>query len=1226
MIERRNGTIRNKRLNQDLLDNSFQIDQRSFWDIMGYISSYLQKINYYDLHNQPSRDWVAMIEGDPIIYMVVIINQPLTDLNQMAQSVNETKVCNVDNLEMATNLLNWYDKINEWYKNLLNQGEHRLANKIKNVLSDVLDNPKNNLLLFQQKLIREQQKTESTPKVHLLKSMPPPPKPTGDVDLDKMIHTFQKVIMHIQNFTKDYLEQNILTANNHMPNNAMYIAFSLLLKRVQGDINSLSKRHLDFYYQDILQQKKSKGLPTKTTVSFDLLPAVQYSLIEKGAQLTAGKLFGSKTDVLFQTEKPIVAYQMELVELQTLTFNSNPYIRVGTDQPLVSSISKNDLIIKGKEVTPQDEWFVFGANKQTLQNTQINEGKVANLGFIIGSSVLFLSEGKRTIDIQVNMEPVSAQNTFWNLLNQIKTNRKIGMDTVFSAVFDQSLKISYTTKKGWVNFNEYAIEYNEAANYFTIQLVLENFDPSLEPSTEIEQPLKWPSIKVELNEFAPIYLYSFWKGLAINTIDIDVDVQRIRNLSLYNNIGKITLGKAFDLFGPVPTLGSFLMIGKSEFFKKQLTAMSIHLDWDSVPNDFGGFDTYYDAYPEEITNDSFNVQLTALSNNYWLPTDLKFAPTFNLFATHNSITPEGYQSVQLNPSTDIELTQFSELGTTQDFNLQDPLKYEVTSQSGFIKLTLTSPNFGFGSDLYQKEYIEVATYNAKNKTQLPYPNKPFIPKIKDLSVDYKASDTLVFNEELSKTTISLEAAPEFMHITPFGIEEIINNQNVSEHTLVCDYEQEGYLFIGLKGVKSNTTVAIFFHFLQSSTGINIDKDALTWEYFQVNRWVKFEEGNIILDKTNGFIKSGIIEFLLPKVEGIGEKGNQQLYWIRISTPKNTAYYPKIKGIYLNAVEATCISDDGLVMGKEVPAESITKLVGKFPDIKKVNQPVNSSGGVLQEAEDQFYTGISERLRHKGRALSIWDHEHLVLSNFNDVKVVKCTNLDETFNPLPGKVKIIVLSANWTNDERHYFDGDRLQQMKTFLKKLSTPFVDIEVVNPTVEYLLANCVVEFKPEDNGGYYLNLLNENISDFLSPMSSIDNGLGGIGGSVVPTMLVSFLENLPYVQNIKKLTIEHIVREGINNYSLGVYKDGEEIKTTKPWSILSPVKEHHIVSVINKNQNYDLLDVGVGNMEIGLDLILGDNNNDNATVVQSLIKATHPEDKITEVSNDAILVFKNK
>ena len=47
---------------------------------------------------------------------------------------------------------------------------------------------------------------------------------------------------------------------------------------------------------------------------------------------------------------------------------------------------------------------------------------------------------------------------------------------------------------------------------------------------------------------------------------------------------------------------------------------------------------------------------------------------------------------------------------------------------------------------------------------------------------------------------------------------------------------------------------------------------------------------------------------------------------------------------------------------------------------------------------------------------------------------------------------------------------------------------------------------------------------------------------------------------------------------------------------------------------------------MEIGLDLILGDNNNDNATVVQSLIKATHPEDKITEVSNDAILVFKNK
>lgn len=1227
MIERRNGTIKDKRSNKDLLEMTFKVDQRSFWEIMGYISSYLEKVNYYNLQNKFNADanWKSLVEGDPIIYMVLIINEPLSDLDNITNTINETNTVDADNQQAAKTLINWYNRITEWHDTLVDQRELRLANKIKNVLTDVLEGPRNNLLLYEQKI--QQTDQESSPSHSgLIQSMPAPPTPTGDVDFSRLTHTFQKVIMHIQQFTKDYLEQNICTGDTHMPNNALYIAFALLYKNIQKNLNTLPKRHLDFYYKEVLQQQINKGKATQTVVNFELLPAVQYSLIEKGTQLTAGKLFGSKTDVLFQTEKPIVAYQMELMELQTLLFNSSSYIKVGTDEPIISSVSKHDLITQGKSVEPVDKWFAFGANKQTLQNTQINAAEVANLGFIIGSPVLFLSEGKREITIQVNMNTESATDIFWKLLNQIKTNRKIGMDVVFSSIFDQSLRISYTTKKGWVNFKNYAIDYNEVENYITIQLLLENSDPELEPAIQMQKELKWPSVKVELNEYAPVYLYSFWKGLEVDTIDIDVNVQRIRNLSLYNNIGKMSPGKAFDIFGPFPSIDSYLMVGKSEFFKKKMKTMSINLEWDSLPNDFNGFEAYYEGYSEDINNDSFNVQVTALSNNYWLPTDLKQAPVFNLFSIHPSLTPEGYKSVQLSNISTIQLSEFNEFGAAQDFDLKDPLKYEVTTQSGFIKLSLITPKYGFGNDLYQKEYVEVATHNAKNpKSQIPYPNKPFVPKVNSISVDYTASDTLVFKEELSKNVISAESSGEFMHITPFGIEGVIVNQNVIKHTLVCSYEQEGYLFLGLTGIKSNTTISVFFHLLQSSTGVKINKNALTWEYFQTNRWVEFEEGDIISDKTGGFVKSGIIEFLLPKVEEVGEEGHQKLYWIRISTTENAAFYPRIKGIYLNAVQATCISEEAAVIGKKVPADSIRKIAGKSSDVKKVNQLVTSSGGVLGESEDQFYQNVSERIRHKSRAVTLWDHERLILENFNDVRVVKCTNFDQDFKPVPGQVKLIVLSDAWSNDERHYFDIDQLDRMKMFLQKHSSSFADIKVLNPKVEYLLANCVVEFKPEDNGGYYLNLLNENISDFLSPISTIDNGLGGIGGSVMPTMLMSFLENLYYVKSIKKLTIEHIVREGVNKYSLGIYKDGEEIKTTTPWSILSPVKKHHIVSVINKSKDYNLLDVGVGNMEIGLDFIIGNNSN-TTTAMQSLIPVASGTEEEAKTGNDAILVFKNK
>lgn len=1222
MIKRRNGTTRDKSANKHLLNSPFQIDQRSFSDIMGYMSSYLKEIKFYNLQNQMEGNWKVLIEGDSIIYMVLIINEPLSELNQMAQDYDQTKNIEADKLKVLSALLDWYNKVNDWHQTLMKQGEEKLANKIKNVLANVLEYAHNNLILFKKEFSILQGKKSAT--AGLLNSPVAPSKPKGDIDLNRTIHNFQKVIIHIQEITKDYLEKNIYSENTHLPNNALYIAFALLFKNIQEDLNTLSKRHLDFYYKDILQQTNNKGKSTKAIVNFELLPAVDYSLIKKGSQLSAGKLFGSKKEVIFQTEKPLVVYQMELVELQTLTFNSCPYVKVGSDESLISSISKNELISKGKDIDKQDNWFVFGANKQRIQNTQIDANKVADIGFIIGSPVLALTEGRRTIDLQINMESSTSKDIFWKLLNQIQINRQVSMDIVFSDVFDESLKISYTTKKGWKSFSKYAIVYNETENYFTIQLVLENADLALEKSDVLDEEILWPSIKVELNEYAPVFLYSFLRGVEINTIDIDVDVQRIRNLSLYNNIGKMPLGKSFDLFGPVPAVGSYLMIGKSELFQKQISSLQLDLEWEAIPKDFGGFNTYFDGYPKELENDSYKVQLTALSSNFWLPTDLTTAPVTKLFSTHNCLTPEGYKSVQLDNSTSISLDQFKDMGTAQDFNLKDPLKYEVTTQSGFIKLTLITPADGFGSDLYQKEYVEIATYNAKNETNIPYPNKPFVPKVSDVSVSYKASDSLVFNEALFATTSAGENSGEFFHITPFGIEEVITDHNVKEHTLVCDFEQQGYLFLGLKGIKSNTAIAVYFHFLQSSTGININKEGLTWEYYQSNQWVKFKEGDIILDNTNGFTKSGIIEFILPKVEGVGEDGHQKLYWIRIAAKNNVQHYPKIKGIYLNAVETTCINNEDLVIGKEVLAGSIKKLVGKFPDIKKVNQPADSLGGVAAELDDQFYTNVAERLRHKSRAVAIWDYERLILENFDAVYIVKCTNFNKLFKPVPGKVKVIVLSSKWTNGERHYFDEDELDEMKNFLKKHASPFANIQVINPTVEYLLVNCIVEFMPEDNGGYYINKLNEDISEFLSPLSNIGNGIGGLGGTVVPTMVVSFLENMPYIKMIEKMTIEHIVRDGRNEYSLGAFKGGEEIKTATPWSIFSPVEKHHIVSVVNENQPHNILEVGIGNMEIGLDLIL-DKKEAAGVTTQPAIDTGIAVDK-AELANDAILVFKNK
>ncbi|UTW66997.1 hypothetical protein KFE94_02455 [bacterium SCSIO 12643] len=1217
MIERRNGIQRDKRLNGNLLDSPFQIDQRPFWHLLGYISSLLKHINYYDLNNEHDGQWNEVIKSDPIILMVHIINEPVDRLTKIIQD-NELQL-STDNIlkkEVVGILIKWYDKIESWYHHLLSHGEEKLAYKIKNVLVDVLELQKEHLITYQNQI---------NPKGAFVQKLSSPGPSDDDTpfSLEKSLHNFTKVIIHIQEFTKDYLEKNIYSNNDLTPNNALYVAFSLLFRTAQNHINTLSQRHLDFYYSDILKQSIGKGRSTSTIVNFELLPDIEYSLVDKGVQLSAGKLFGSKSDILFETEKPLIVYQMELVELQTLLFESNPYIKVGTDQPLVSSITQNTLISKGEEASSKDQWYTFGANKRSIRNTQIQANSIAEMGFIIGSSVLILQEGNRHIRLQFNLQKSDQPNTFWTLLNEIKENRKIAMDTVFSDVFDNGFNISYSSKSGWESIPEYVMEYNETSGSFSILLFLDSAAPAVTTSEKISPTLTWPSIKVELNPYAPNYLYSFFRGVDLNSIRIDVEVEQMKDLMLYNNIGKMPLNKTFDLFGPIPEKGAFLMIGNPELFQKQINSLTVNIDWSNLPDDFGGFESYYKGYSTAFNNDSFQVQFSALSNGYWLPNVEPEIPVFNLFDTINCVTPEGYSSTKLKSTTQINLQDFGDLGIAQNFNIPLPLAYDITSQSGFIKFTLSSPSVGFGNDLYQKEFIDIATFNAKNKTQIPYPNKPYLPKVNSVSVNYKASDTLYFTESLSKSSASVENTGSFQHITPFGITDVISGHQINSQTLLANYSAEGYLILGLNGVKEDTFISVYFHFLHSSTSTQIDPNGLTWEYRQQNEWIEFNQGNIVLDETNGFIKSGIVELILPKKKNYNETTSNATYWIRISTAQNAPHYPIIKGIYLNAIKATCIDLTPNVVGQTIPAGSITKLVGKHPDIKKVNQPRNSLGGKVTESATQYYTRVSERLRHKSRAVTIWDYERLILENFDEVQIVKCTNFNKNFQSVPQQVKVIVISSRWTNSERHYFNEDALDQMKMFLRKLTNPFVNITVMNPTVEYLLVNCIVEFMPEDNGGYYIHQLNQHITDFLSPISNSNTGIGGIGGTVVPTMVVSSIDNLSFIKSIKKLTIEHIIRTDIETFTLGVYQGGQEIQSTTPWAILAPMQNHRIISQLPGQKSTNDLDVGICNMQIGVDFIL----ESEAEITQH--SGSPPSTSSHQNGGDltdSILVFKDK
>ena len=266
--------------------------------------------------------------------------------------------------------------------------------------------------------------------------------------------------------------------------------------------------------------------------------------------------------------------------------------------------------------------------------------------------------------------------------------------------------------------------------------------------------------------------------------------------------------------------------------------------------------------------------------------------------------------------------------------------------------------------------------------------------------------------------------------------------------------------------------------------------------------------------------------------------------------------------------------------------------GKLPDIKQVYQAAETFGGTIPESRERYYTRVSERLRHKGRAVTLWDYERLILENFDDVKIVKCTSFNENFEPVPGHVKVVVLSSRWSKADPYYFSKTKLKRMKDFLNDISSSFIDIEVINPAVEYLLVNCTVVFNRLDRGLNYRERLSEDISDFLSPINNMDLNTGGIGGSIMPSTVSNYVQNLPYVDRIIEFNIEHMIRRGMNDFTLDVHKDEEIISARSPWSILAPARDQRIYTVddISDQKIPENLRVGISTIGVGVDLIIGE------------------------------------
>jgi len=193
-------------------------------------------------------------------------------------------------------------------------------------------------------------------------------------------------------------------------------------------------------------------------------------------------------------------------------------------------------------------------------------------------------------------------------------------------------------------------------------------------------------------------------------------------MHLFNNMGVVNVRSPFQLFGPQPAIGSFLMLGSTEWLNRDITHLSINIKWpeSSLPKSFA---TYYKAYTVSpvYTNASFKINCSVVHNNTW---HLLHTNPLHLFEEQEGL---------LLPTRSIAFQVNKNLFMADPQTVSDALSRHQIPGNGFIKIELVAPHEAFGHSLYAVTLANAALENARGH-KVDMPSVPYCPVVEKIEV------------------------------------------------------------------------------------------------------------------------------------------------------------------------------------------------------------------------------------------------------------------------------------------------------------------------------------------------------------------------------------------------------------------------------------------------------------------------------------------------------------
>ena len=1191
----RSGSSQVGRVLKALLPSYAKIDERDAADLILFAKRYAAYLNYFNESNTPEGDWQALMSMDISVTLASLAKTDVKSYDDFLKIIyNNIQAASseTDRKKYFKTIFDFFfsvtKEIDEYYKDIPDDFEfkeyfsstiqarlqdpfNRLTGYYKDfIMAGYIDATANFVPADAPLSITLSQNFSTTDlswvwaaspeKIEL--SLPDPANVSNSIYhiithnlFNAQLETYFKTLSNLIIQSRSFLDKTLTDFPSHSPHYGLYLTFIQLFKKAQEHLNTFTDRHLNFYYKDVLRLTRKGAQPDSVHLQVELQKGIEHHHLQAGTVFKGGKDVDGK-EINYTLNEDAVINRASVKSLQSVYIEKNKKNSKDFKTVYASSVANSEDGQGGKLLSTSGEWFAFGDPEKI---------KEATLGFAVASHYLYLNEATRTILVVLHFTD----------------------DVVLSdAHLAEAFTIQLTGKKGWYDVLSYTPKVGGKNISFTIPLE-GDAPPIVGYSEKIHKDIyktDLPIIRFYLknvrNKFNP---YAALTSSRLRSITLETKVEGLKDVLLQNDEGSLDPSKPFTPFGTQPRVGSSFIIGSNELLQKKLKFLQLVIDWDKVPDTLASqLDEALHEYERtlnyiDMKRKFHTVKVSALEKGQWKLVDLKrgmFIEDTLYQNIYDWTRPVQKYASKLSASDlehsviNISATSLKPIENTYEKNQP----YATSSVNGFIKLDLNYPDFGHAAypEALRQAAMDVSVTvadagTAKMKITVNpahTPKEPYTPLIKSFSINYTAYTQIDLENNRDEDFEGNEGY--FFQLSPFGYGRVNSIISTGTTTVLPSYENEGELYIGLDQVIPSSTLKILFQLAEGTSNPLKDMQPVKWHYLSDNNWLPFEKTDV-LDATNNFTQSGIVTLLLPDTINAGNSFfDASLYWIKATVQENADAVCKPIDILAQVIKVSLQEDKSknIYFKKLLPPKTISKLLIADAAVKKIVQPYESFGGRLLEKSEQFYTRVSERLRHKQRAITAWDYEKIVLEEFPAVYKAKCINhtgMIKTNVPgelrytetLPGHVTIVTIpdlrNRIFKSPLRPYTSIGLLTNIKNYLSKLYSPFVKLHVVNPKFEEVQFEFNVAITPPLDEAFYVKQLSLDIEKFLCPWAYASDRDIEFGGKISKSVVLNFIEEQYYVDHVACFKMHHIIeREGEKHY------DVEEAQTTSGISIL--------------------------------------------------------------------------